>query len=115
MRPVEIRLKRAEKILEIAFDDGNTYRLPAELLRVESPSAEVKGHSPDQRQLVPGAKDVGILRLESVGNYAIRIVFDDGHDTGLYSWPYLYELGRDRERRWRQYIADMKVAGLSRG
>jgi DUF971 family protein len=114
VRPTEIRLKRAEKILEIAFDDGNTFRLPAELLRVESPSAEVQGHSPDQRQLVAGAKNVGILRLEPVGNYAIRVVFDDGHNTGLYSWSYLYELGRDRERRWRKYIADMKVAGLSR-
>lgn len=113
-RPTEIRLKRAEQILELAFDDGNSFRLPAELLRVESPSAEVQGHSPDQRQLVAGAAGVGILRLEPVGNYAIRIVFDDGHDTGLYSWSYLYELGRDREARWRKYIADMRAAGLSR-
>ncbi|HEY5208534.1 MAG TPA: DUF971 domain-containing protein [Stellaceae bacterium] len=113
-RPVEIRLKRAEKILEIQFDDGETYRLPAELLRVESPSAEVQGHSPEQRQLVAGAAGVGISRLEQVGNYAIRIVFDDGHDTGLFTWPYLYELGRDREARWGKYVAAMDQAGLSR-
>jgi DUF971 family protein len=114
MRATEIRLKRAERILEVSFDDGKVFRVPAELLRVESPSAEVQGHSPDQRQLVAGAAGVGILRLEPVGNYAIRIVFDDGHDTGLFSWSYLYELGRDREKRWRKYIADMAKAGLSR-
>jgi DUF971 family protein len=104
-RPVEIRLKRAEKILELQFDDGETYRIPAELLRVESPSAEVQGHSPDQRQLVAGAAGVGISRLEQVGNYAIRIVFDDGHDTGLFTWKYLYEMGRDYARNWARYQA----------
>jgi DUF971 family protein len=114
VRPVEIRLKRAEKLLELTFDDGNTFRLPAELLRVESPSAEVQGHSPEQRQLVSGAAQVGISRLEQVGNYAIRIVFDDGHDTGLYTWSYLHELGRDRDARWHKYLAAMKQAGLSR-
>jgi DUF971 family protein len=114
VRPTEIRLKRAERILDIQFDDGQTCRLPAELLRVESPSAEVQGHSPEQRQLVAGAARVGILRIEPVGNYAIRIVFDDGHDTGLYTWSYLYELGRDQDGRWRRYLAAMKQAGLSR-
>jgi DUF971 family protein len=114
VRATEIRLKRAEKILEVQFDDGETFRLPAELLRVESPSAEVQGHSPDQRQLVPGAAGVGILRLEPVGNYAIRIVFDDGHDTGLFTWSYLHELGQDQDARWDKYIAAMKKAGLSR-
>ncbi len=114
MRPTEIRLKRAERSLEIQFDDGRTFRLPAELLRVESPSAEVQGHSPDQRQLVAGAAGVGILRIEPVGNYAIRIVFDDGHDTGLYTWSYLHELGRDQDARWHRYLAAMKKAGLSR-
>jgi DUF971 family protein len=113
-RPTEIRLKRAEKILELTFDDGSAYRLPAELLRVESPSAEVQGHSPEQRQLVAGTSGVGILRLEPVGNYAVRIVFDDGHDTGLYTWSYLHELGRDQDSRWRKYLAAMKQAGLSR-
>ncbi|HEY7990432.1 MAG TPA: DUF971 domain-containing protein [Stellaceae bacterium] len=114
MRATEIRLKRAEKLLDIAFDDGTHFSLPAELLRVESPSAEVQGHSPEQRQLVSGAKDVGILRLEPVGNYAIRIVFDDGHDTGLYTWSYLHELGRDRPLRWKRYLDAMNKAGLSR-
>ncbi len=114
MRPTEIRLKRAEKILEIEFDDGKTFRLPAELLRVESPSAEVQGHSPDQRQLVPGAAEVGILRLEPVGNYAVRIVFDDGHDTGLFTWSYLHELGLEQPVRWKRYLEAMKNAGLSR-
>jgi DUF971 family protein len=114
VRATEIRLKRAEKILEVQFDDGKTFRLPAELLRVESPSAEVQGHSPEQRQLVAGAAGVGILRLEQVGNYAIRIVFDDGHDTGLFTWSYLHELGSDQDARWGKYIAAMKKAGLSR-
>jgi DUF971 family protein len=114
VRPTEIRLKRAEKILEIQFDDGNNFRLPAELLRVESPSAEVQGHSPEQRQLVAGAKDVGILRLEPVGNYAVRIVFDDGHDTGLYTWSYLHELGMEQPVRWKRYLEAMAKAGLSR-
>jgi DUF971 family protein len=114
VRPTEIRLKRAERILDIQFDDGQTFRLPAELLRVESPSAEVQGHSPEQRQLVAGAASVGILRIEPVGNYAVRIVFDDGHDTGLYSWSYLYELGREQGERWGRYLAAMKKAGLSR-
>jgi len=114
VRATEIRLKRAEKLLDIAFDDGTHFSLPAELLRVESPSAEVQGHSPEQRQLVSGAKDVGILRLEPIGNYAIRIVFDDGHDTGLYTWSYLHELGRDRPLRWKRYLDAMNKAGLSR-
>lgn len=114
MRPTEIRLKRAEKILEVAFDDGKTFRLPAELLRVESPSAEVQGHSPEQRQLVAGAKNVGILRLEPVGNYAVRIVFDDGHDTGLYTWSYLHELGMEQAVRWKRYVEALEKAGLSR-
>ncbi len=114
MRPTEIRLKRAEKILEIDFDDGKTFRLPAELLRVESPSAEVQGHSPEQRQLVPGAAGVGILRLEPVGNYAVRIVFDDGHDTGLFTWSYLHELGLEQPVRWKRYLEAMKKAGLNR-
>ncbi len=114
MRATEIRLKRAEKILEVSFDDGASFRLPAEYLRVESPSAEVQGHSPEQRQLVAGAAGVGISRLEPVGNYAVRIVFDDGHDTGLFSWSYLHELGREQAIRWKRYIDAMAKAGLSR-
>lgn len=112
--PTEIRLKRAEKVLEIAFDDGSRFRLPAEYLRVESPSAEVQGHGPGQKQLVHGRAAVGILAVEAVGNYAIRIKFDDLHDTGIYSWRYLFQLGREQDRRWRDYVAALEKAGLSR-
>jgi DUF971 family protein len=112
--PTEIRLKQAEKVLEIDFDDGRTFRLPAEYLRVESPSAEVQGHGPGQKQLVAGRAHVGILRLEPVGNYAIRIEFDDLHDTGIFSWRYLYELGLEQEERWRRYLAALEREGLLR-
>jgi DUF971 family protein len=112
--PVEIRLKEADKVLEVDFDSGETFRLPAEYLRVESPSAEVQGHSPSQKQLVAGRRHVGILAVEPVGNYAIRIKFDDLHDTGIYSWTYLYELGRSQEGRWRAYLAELEKRGLSR-
>jgi DUF971 family protein len=112
--PVELRLKRAEKALEIAFDDGSRFRLPAEYLRVESPSAEVQGHGPGQKTIVAGRAHVGIIDLEPVGNYAVRIVFDDLHDTGIYSWGYLYELGREYEERWRRYLDALAERGLSR-
>ena len=112
--PVEIRLKKAEKLLEIAFDNGARFRLPAEYLRVESPSAEVQGHGPGQKQLVHGRAHVGIIALEPVGNYAVRLVFDDLHDTGIYSWSYLYELGLEQQRRWSDYLAALANAGLSR-
>jgi DUF971 family protein len=112
--PVEIRLKEADKVLEVDFDSGETFRLPAEYLRVESPSAEVQGHSPSQKQLVAGRRHVGILAVEPVGNYAIRIKFDDLHDTGIYSWAYLYELGRSQDGRWRAYLAELEKRGLSR-
>jgi len=112
--PTEIRLKQAEKLLEITFDDGAAFRFPAEYLRVESPSAEVQGHGPGQKQLVAGRARVGIIGVEPVGNYAIRIVFDDLHDTGIYSWTYLYQLGREQERRWKEYIAALETHGLSR-
>ena len=112
--PTEIRLKKADKRLEIDFDDGVTYRLPAEYLRVESPSAEVQGHGPGQKQLVPGKAKVGIANLEPVGNYAIRILFDDGHSTGIYSWAYLRTLGAEQETRWRDYLAALQSQGLSR-
>jgi len=112
--PVELRLKTAEKLVEIDFDNGAKFRLPAEYLRVESPSAEVQGHGPGEKQLVAGRRHVGILRLEPVGNYAVRIVFDDLHDTGIYSWSYLYELGVERERRWTDYVAALEQAGQSR-
>jgi DUF971 family protein len=112
--PTEIRLKKAEKRLEIDFEDGVTYRLPAEYLRVESPSAEVQGHGPGQKQLVPGKARVGIAELEPVGNYAVRILFDDGHSTGIYSWAYLRTLGAEQETRWRNYLAALQSQGLSR-
>jgi len=112
--PIELRLKRAEKSLEISFDDGSRFVLPAEYLRVESPSAEVQGHGPGQKTLVAGRAHVGIIELEPVGNYAVRIVFDDLHDTGIYSWAYLYELGVEHERRWRDYRDALAAHGLSR-
>jgi DUF971 family protein len=112
--PKEIRLKKAEKMLEIEFDDGRVFALPAELLRVESPSAEVMGHGPGQKQIVAGRRDVGIMALEPVGNYAIRIKFDDLHDTGIYSWQYLRFLGENRERIWQEYLAALESRGLSR-
>lgn len=112
--PVEIRLKTAEKALEIDFDDGSHFRFPAELLRVESPSAEVQGHGPSQKQIVAGRRHVGILALEPVGNYAIRIKFDDLHDTGIFSWAYLYELGRKQDELWANYLKALAERGLSR-
>ena len=112
--PVEIRLKREEKLLEVDFDDGKCFRLPAEFLRVESPSAEVQGHGPGQKQLVAGRRHVGILALEPVGNYAVRIKFDDLHDTGIFSWDYLYQLGIEQDKRWREYLAALAAKGLSR-
>jgi DUF971 family protein len=112
--PVELRLKKAEKMLEISFDDGSRYSLPAEYLRVESPSAEVQGHGPGQKTLVPGRAHVGIIGLEPVGNYAVRITFDDLHDTGIYSWAYLHQLGVEREQRWRDYLDGLAAHGLSR-
>jgi DUF971 family protein len=112
--PVELRLKRAEKLLEVTFDDGRSWALPAEYLRVESPSAEVQGHGPGQKTLVPGRAHVGIIGVEPVGNYAVRIIFDDLHDTGIYSWAYLYQLGSERERRWHDYLAALSASGLSR-
>lgn len=112
--PVEIRLKQAEKILEIDFDDGRTFRYPAEFLRVESPSAEVMGHGPGQKQIVAGRRHVGIMELKPEGNYAIRIVFDDLHDTGIYSWRYLRELGERQEELWQAYLDALEARGLSR-
>jgi DUF971 family protein len=112
--PTELRLKKAEKVLEIAFDDGSRFSLPAEYLRVESPSAEVQGHGPGQKTLVPGRARVGIMNLEPVGNYAVRIQFDDLHDTGIYSWDYLHQLGVEHEQRWRDYLAALAANGLSR-
>jgi DUF971 family protein len=110
----ELRLSRAERVLNVAFDDGSQFELPAEYLRVESPSAEVQGHGPDQKQIVPGKRDVAIVAVEPVGNYAVRLVFDDRHDTGIYSWEYLHQLGREQSQRWSAYTAALAAKGLSR-
>jgi DUF971 family protein len=112
--PVEVRLKSAERMLEVAFDDGRTFSYPAELLRVESPSAEVQGHGPSQKTTLSGRRHVGIIGVESVGNYAIRIKFDDLHDTGIFSWPYLYHLGENQNRIWQEYLTALEAKGLSR-
>lgn len=112
--PVELRLKRAEKLLEIAFDDGRSFSLPAEYLRVESPSAEVQGHGPGQKTILAGRAHVGIIAVEPVGNYAVRLTFDDLHDTGIYSWSYLYALGLEYEERWQKYLAALAERGLTR-
>jgi DUF971 family protein len=112
--PVEIRLHTADKMLEVAFEDGKSFRFPAEYLRVESPPAEVQGHGPGQKQLVAGRRHVGIMAVEPVGNYAVRLEFDDLHDTGIFSWRYLYELGMEQEARWAAYLAALEKAGLSR-
>jgi DUF971 family protein len=112
--PVQLRLIRAEKRIEIEFDDGKKFSLPAEYLRVESPSAEVQGHYPRNKVTVPGRIHVGIMELEPVGNYAVRIKFDDLHDTGIFSWDYLYQLGVEQPKRWRDYLQALKEQGLSR-
>jgi DUF971 family protein len=110
----ELRLRRAERVLEVAFDDGSRFALPAEYLRVESPSAEVQGHAPEQKVTVAGRRHVGIMRLEPVGNYAVRIIFDDLHDSGIYSWAYLHALGSGQAERWAAYEAELAAQGLSR-
>jgi DUF971 family protein len=103
--PTELRLDKAKKLLTVRYDTGEHFSLPAEYLRVESPSAEVQGHGPSQKQIVFGKESVTILALEPVGNYAVRIVFDDGHDSGLFSWDYLHELGREQNAKWAAYLA----------
>jgi DUF971 family protein len=100
----EIKLRSRSRVLEVSFDDGARFELPLEYLRVSSPSAEVKGHGPGQEVLVLGKENVGVRAIEPVGQYAVRLVFDDGHDTGLYTWKYLHELGRERPQRWARYL-----------
>ena len=113
-KPTEIRLKRDEKVLEVTFDNGESFRLPAELLRVESPSAEVQGHGPGQKTLVTGRRHVGIIDVRPVGNYAVAIKFDDMHDSGIYTWDILYEFGRSHEAKWKAYLDALESEGLSR-
>ena len=112
--PLEVRYVSQDKRLEVDFDDGAKFSYPAELLRVESPSAEVQGHSPSQKQTVSGRRHVGIMAIEPVGNYAIRIKFDDLHDTGIYSWQYLRRLGEEQEQLWQTYLQALAERGLRR-
>lgn len=112
--PSELRLSPDRKTLTVAFDSGARFALSAEYLRVESPSAEVQGHAAGQKQIVAGKKNVAVKALEPVGNYAVRIVFDDGHDTGLYSWDYLHELGQAHDAKWSAYLGALKGKGLAR-
>lgn len=112
--PTEIKLNKTKDELSVAFDDGNTFTLSAEMLRVMSPSAEVQGHSPDERKTIPGKKHVKITNMEPIGNYALRIDFDDGHNTGLFSWGLLHQLGSEKDARWGQYLSELADKGLTR-
>jgi DUF971 family protein len=112
--PTEIKLHQQSRVLEIAYADGRTFKLPYELLRVYSPSAEVRGHGPGQETLQTGKRDVTIKEVEAVGHYAIRPMFSDGHDTGIFSWDYLYELGEDQDALWQRYLDRLSAAGASR-
>jgi DUF971 family protein len=112
--PTELRLHRRSRTLEVHFDDGRRFDLPAEYLRVHSPSAEVRGHGPGQEVLQVGKEDVAITQVTPVGQYAVRLTFDDGHDTGLYSWDLLYDLGSNRERYWQAYLEALRRAGYTR-
>jgi DUF971 family protein len=112
--PAELRLRKDKKTLSVVFDSGATFDLSAEYLRVQSPSAEVQGHSPDERKTVGGKKDIAILEVHPIGNYAVRLVFDDMHSTGIYSWDYLYELGRNHAQIWQDYLDALAEKGLNR-
>jgi DUF971 family protein len=111
-RPTSIKSRTRSRLLEVTFDDGTRYELPFEYLRVYSPSAEVRGHGPGQETLQLGKHEVGVTRVEPVGHYAVKLVFDDGHDTGLYTWAYLHELGREREQKWQRYLDRLKELGI---
>jgi len=112
--PTEIRLHQASRVLEVLFSNGRHFRLPYEFLRVNSPSAEVRGHGPGQETLQTGKREVTITTVESVGHYALRPTFSDGHDTGIYSWDYLYDLGERQDELWRRYLGRLASAGASR-
>jgi len=111
-RPTDIKLRTRSRVLDVAFDDGSRFELPFEFLRVHSPSAEVRGHGPGQETLQLGKHDVGVRSVDPVGNYAVRIVFDDGHDTGLYTWAYLHELGRTRAEKWQRNLERLAQLGI---
>ncbi|MDN3516647.1 DUF971 domain-containing protein [Aquisalimonas lutea] len=112
--PTELNLHQASRVLEVTFDDGSRFRLPCEYLRVHSPSAEVQGHGPGQGVLQVNKEEVNITRIEPVGNYAVRLYFDDGHHTGLYTWDYLYELGANKDDYWQKYLDRLAAAGYQR-
>ncbi|MFN0316147.1 MAG: gamma-butyrobetaine hydroxylase-like domain-containing protein [Burkholderiales bacterium] len=112
--PTEIKLHKVSRMLELTFSDGEVFKLPAEFLRVYSPSAEVRGHGPGQEVLQLGKQNVEISNVEPVGSYAVKLVFSDGHDTGLYSWDYLHEIGREQDKLWKQYLKRLKEAGIQR-
>jgi DUF971 family protein len=112
--PTEVRLRKDRRALRIAFESGEAFEFPAEFLRVLSPSAEVQGHSPDERKTVPGKRNVIVLEIHPVGNYAVRLVFDDLHSTGIFSWDYFLKLGRDQDRLWRDYLDELAAKSLSR-
>lgn len=112
--PSELRVSRDRRLLTISFEGGETYELTAEMLRVMSPSAEVQGHSPEQRVVVPGKAKVEIMTIAPVGNYAVRITFDDMHDTGIFSWDYFRDLGREKQQRWQQYLDELADKGMKR-
>jgi len=113
--PTELRVSKDRKLLTVTYPGHQAFQLEAELLRVLSPSAEVQGHSPEQRITVPGKRNVAILGVEPVGNYAVRITFDDLHDTGIFTWDYLHDLGHEKGARWSAYLAELEQKGLSRG
>jgi DUF971 family protein len=110
--PTSLKLRTKSRLLEVAFDDGSQFELPFEYLRVYSPSAEVRGHGPGQETLQVGKHEIGIAKIEPVGSYAVRLVFDDGHDTGLYTWAYLHELGRERAAKWQKYLDRLAELGI---
>ena len=112
--PTEIKLHQQSNALEVEFSDGNTFQFTCEMLRVYSPSAEVRGHGPGQEVLQAGKRQVGIARIEPVGNYGVKLVFTDGHDTGIYSWDYFYDLGLNQQQLWQQYLQRLEAAGASR-
>jgi DUF971 family protein len=112
--PTELRLSKDKKTLSVTFESGEMFKLPAEYLRVTSPSAEVQGHSPHERKTVAGKRNVAILEIHPIGNYAVRLVFDDMHSTGIYSWDYLFRLGSDYNRIWQEYLDELASKNLSR-
>src|SRR5271170_5708920 len=112
--PTELRLHKDRKVLTVAFESGESFDLAAEYLRVRSPSAEVQGHSPSERRTVAGKRDVQIIEVHPIGNYAVRLAFDDMHSTGIFSWDYLFELGSNRDRYWKEYLGELTEKNLSR-